>query len=324
MASNSQTWKSVRVNATPAPTQQPLAAVTTPTRSPFTPTAALVMNNKAAPTTPVGMATSTVSNGTPQSQSAQSIAKKDVVLPKINVIHDPRLQPTPVRVSNTIQARDFSQPGHRFDQTNLHSQSMPPMYASNSAAQLQHPPHQHPAGMPHAGAAMMKSNKIVDSRAEMKSYHGYDGRSVSGTSVDSSNSVKSIPQYIGTSFAHLPSSKRVYIPTELPQHPTLPKPYPGLVQADFNGQDGLLSNRTADGKIVGNVTKRFVSEAHVPYYDHSAHIVSNTNEDQIPVGPDNPYQAINDTWTKCWDKEAGAVYYYNNVSGEATWIMPDL
>lgn len=43
-----------------------------------------------------------------------------------------------------------------------------------------------------------------------------------------------------------------------------------------------------------------------------------------PVGPDNPYQQLNETWTKCWDKEAGAVYYYNNDTGEATWIQPEL
>ena len=38
---------------------------------------------------------------------------------------------------------------------------------------------------------------------------------------------------------------------------------------------------------------------------------------------DNPVKEINDTWTACWDKEAGAIYYYNQITGEATWIPPD-
>lgn len=40
------------------------------------------------------------------------------------------------------------------------------------------------------------------------------------------------------------------------------------------------------------------------------------------VGPDNPVVQLNDTWSACWDDEAGAVYYYNQVTGEATWIPP--
>ena len=31
---------------------------------------------------------------------------------------------------------------------------------------------------------------------------------------------------------------------------------------------------------------------------------------------------LNDTWSACWDDQAGAVYYYNNITGEATWINP--
>lgn len=28
-------------------------------------------------------------------------------------------------------------------------------------------------------------------------------------------------------------------------------------------------------------------------------------------------------WCECWDDEAGAVYYYNDNTGEATWLRPD-
>lgn len=28
-------------------------------------------------------------------------------------------------------------------------------------------------------------------------------------------------------------------------------------------------------------------------------------------------------WSECWDDEAGAVYYYNDNTGEATWLRPD-
>jgi hypothetical protein len=40
------------------------------------------------------------------------------------------------------------------------------------------------------------------------------------------------------------------------------------------------------------------------------------------VGPDNPVVQIRENWSACWDGEAGAVYYYNHISGEATWLPP--
>jgi hypothetical protein len=43
-----------------------------------------------------------------------------------------------------------------------------------------------------------------------------------------------------------------------------------------------------------------------------------------PLGPDNPEKELSETWTACWDKEAGATYYYNKISGEATWLPPEL
>ena len=28
-------------------------------------------------------------------------------------------------------------------------------------------------------------------------------------------------------------------------------------------------------------------------------------------------------WSQCWDDEAGAVYYFNNATGEASWLPPE-
>ncbi len=66
-----------------------------------------------------------------------------------------------------------------------------------------------------------------------------------------------------------------------------------------------------DGRIQGSYRSYFVDEANVPPLPTD-----------IPVGPENPVKALNETWSACWDDQAGAVYYYNNVSGEATWISP--
>jgi hypothetical protein len=45
---------------------------------------------------------------------------------------------------------------------------------------------------------------------------------------------------------------------------------------------------------------------------------------EIPLGPDNKYKKLNDEWSAYYDDEAGAVYYYNEISGEATWIKPKI
>ena len=60
---------------------------------------------------------------------------------------------------------------------------------------------------------------------------------------------------------------------------------------------------------------RYVDTKYVPA------ISRNVDEDE-PVGPNNPLKALDDIWSACWDEQASAVYYYNNVTGEATWIHP--
>jgi chaperonin GroEL len=66
-------------------------------------------------------------------------------------------------------------------------------------------------------------------------------------------------------------------------------------------------------QILGNAGKRFVNEKHVPYLPP-----------EEPLGPNNLTKVLNNIWTACWDNEAGAIYYYNNESGEATWVPPEI
>jgi hypothetical protein len=122
---------------------------------------------------------------------------------------------------------------------------------------------------------------------------------------------RGIPPYIGSTFTHLTGNRQI-IPANRPPMTTLPRAYPTLMTEDF-ATSPMLHNRTANGKILGSVGKRFITENHIPYLPP-----------ELPVGPDNPYQQLNDIWYKCWDKEAGAVYYYNQQTGEATWIQPDI
>ena len=40
------------------------------------------------------------------------------------------------------------------------------------------------------------------------------------------------------------------------------------------------------------------------------------------LGPENPTRDIDETWMGCWDEEVSAIYYYNKLTGEATWVNP--
>ena len=50
--------------------------------------------------------------------------------------------------------------------------------------------------------------------------------------------------------------------------------------------------------------------------------VSLTRLDVSDVGPSKLSKDLDDTWSACWDDEAGAIYYYNKNTGEATWLPP--
>ena len=125
------------------------------------------------------------------------------------------------------------------------------------------------------------------------------------------NSPKGIPQFVGSTFSHLPNpANRPLLPPS--KFVTTARPQPVLTNAPYRDTP-MLNNRTPNGTILGSPTRRFVSEAHIPYLPPDE-----------PLGPDNPVKLLNDTWSACWDKEAGAIYYYNNISGEATWLKPEL
>ena len=142
-------------------------------------------------------------------------------------------------------------------------------------------------------------NRYVNSRAEAKA------------AVSSATSSKGVPQYIGSTFTHLPNAaNRPLLPPS--RNVTTARPMPVLTASAYSNVP-MMSNRAPDGTILGSPSKQFVPEAKVPYLPPDE-----------PVGPDNPVKSLNDTWTACWDNEAGAIYYYNQISGEATWIPPEL
>jgi hypothetical protein len=143
-------------------------------------------------------------------------------------------------------------------------------------------------------------------------------------------------------------------PTALPKLPAIPRPFvPPSARSFDNGP--MLHARTADGKILGSHTRRMVPPDHVPHLatdgtgstpssrspsratqrggvsarmDASGTIgsvsglLSRQRSVSAEVGPTNPVVEIDDVWSACWDDEAGATYYYNRDSGEATWVMP--
>lgn len=118
------------------------------------------------------------------------------------------------------------------------------------------------------------------------------------------------PKYFGTTYVD--SVNAPFRPKgEVPPNATLPRIYTVPTQKQFSSLP-MIHNRSPDGKILGTVTKRFVPDVNVPYLPPDE-----------PVGPDNPVKELNETWTACWDDEAGAIYYYNKITGEATWIPPD-
>lgn len=222
------------------------------------------------------MKPSTLSTGT----HPADIVKQEVGLTRINIVKDPQQMPIASRETRATPGQDF----HHFLVSNTHPGSAAP-------------------GPPINANTMPAISRKVNSKEETKQSEVV----LRGAALMSSPS-RGIPTSFGATFVE--SIDRSNAPR--PAHPTLPKVFPVLDQRDFNHVDGLLANRTANGKILGNAAHRYINPAHVPY-----------NPPEEPVGPSNPYQKLNDTWTKCWDGEAGAVYYYNNQTGEATWILPD-
>jgi len=166
----------------------------------------------------------------------------------------------------------------------------------------------------------------VDSKTEAKG--AISSSSSSSSSVYYDEEGKAVPKYLGTKYTHIPNAPfRDKLPK--PRAPSLPRPFVPEAKEAFNDFP-LLANRTPDGKILGAYSKRYMDPTHVPYLDHSQTVASAgggggggaSNVLTAPdVGPDNPIKQLNETWSACWDDQAGAVYYYNNITGEATWYV---
>jgi hypothetical protein len=182
--------------------------------------------------------------------------------------------------------------------------------------------------------------------------------SAKGQEVNSRTGVKGTPkdkddrapiEYVGTSYTHkanhfvaIKGGRGFPKPADV----VISRPYVPLAPSKDqwgNELSGLLHNRKVSGKIIGDVRKRTVDASNVPYLDPSqapsvpgyqpsatgtieAYRFDEGEDGLGPppygVGPDNPSRQLDDTWAAYWDDEAGAVYYYNGVTGEASWIPP--
>jgi hypothetical protein len=154
-------------------------------------------------------------------------------------------------------------------------------------------------------------SSVVPHRTVTQAPNRYqETRKVNSRDQAKSSAPQGVPQYVGSTFTHLPNaSNRVLLP--LPKNAKMAQPH-AVFTSDTQALQPLLNNRSPAGKILGSPERRYVAEHKVPYLAPDE-----------PLGPDNPVKELNDTWTACWDKEAGATYYYNKISGEATWIPPD-
>lgn len=191
------------------------------------------------------------------------------------------------------------------------------------------PPNHYPKRIPYQVPTEMKPSqkkKAKDSSRDAKEVHR------SSIVVEEQN------QAYGTPFS---------TQSGVPKLPAIPKPFVPKPRSEY-AHLPQMHQRGGDGKYFGGKTRRYVSEEHVPYfdpnvnesggygeqiddqqsalYDYDQH-QGEYNEYQVavdaPVGPDNPMKPLSDSWNACWDDEAGAVYYYNHITGEATWILPD-
>ncbi len=155
----------------------------------------------------------------------------------------------------------------------------------------------------------------VDSKSEFKSQYSPSG----GNGYKNGPTSPNVPKYVGSTFFHIANAptRPVYPP---PLNPTIPQPYAPIIHppSPHSGiitaaaANSMLNNRTPSGQIIGNQPRRFIESTHVPYLPPD-----------VPVGPNNPTKELSDTWTACWDNEVGGIYYYNKITGEATWVPPN-
>lgn len=90
--------------------------------------------------------------------------------------------------------------------------------------------------------------------------------------------------------------------------------------------ESLMSQkqRSIDGKLLSALPKRYISSNRVPSLEDKNLSVAISSDVLLSATSNAHVQRLNDMWTSYWDDEAEASYYYNEVTGEATWIRPDI
>ena len=123
-------------------------------------------------------------------------------------------------------------------------------------------------------------------------------------------------------------------PAAVPKFPAIPRPFVPKSAASL-ADVPMMHTRAASGKILGGPTRRYVNADHIPAGGGSGRTMSAgtsamarggalvVGHPTVDVGPNNPIKELSAVWCACWDDEAGATYYYNRETGEATWIIPD-
>ena len=89
-----------------------------------------------------------------------------------------------------------------------------------------------------------------------------------------------------------------------------------------------MANRAITGEILGQKQPAYVDSARVPHLEEGylSNMQAQAQQEREMPTADNPVVAYDaeGVWSACWDDSAEAVYYYNNITGEATWIPPDV
>lgn len=88
------------------------------------------------------------------------------------------------------------------------------------------------------------------------------------------------------------------------------------------------SDRSASGEINCPLRTQSVDERHIPQTGNLGRcgVIPKSTLSDVKcsgVGPGCPVKLYSAGVSQCWDDEAGAVYYYNHKSGEASWLPPD-
>lgn len=177
------------------------------------------------------------------------------------------------------------------------------------------------------------------------------------TKPDQDSNEPAMPKYVGSTYHHLPNTPSYHY-GPLPKNPTIARAYipppksayqispndtstPShygntgvLVNTQSTQLGGLLHARTSSGEILGSPKKRIINANHVPYISADSYMAMRATKSVTAdggvdinaliasVNEENNVQQLTEMWCACFDNEAKAIYYYNNQTGEATWVQP--